>query len=93
MNIDESTYVVRNDTMPIGEIDGEIVALDVQKGDCFGLDRVGATIWKITGTPQRVGDIADKLIEIHDVDRARCLADIVPFVHQLIEAGLLQRID
>lgn len=47
MNISESTVVVRNETVPTGEIDGELVALDVDKGDCFGMDRVGASIWRI----------------------------------------------
>lgn len=93
MQIDERTCVVRNGSVPTGEIDGELVALDVERGDCFGLDRVGAIIWRIADTPRSVGQIADKLIELHDVDRARCLADVIPFVRELLEAGLLQRID
>lgn len=93
MNISESTVVVRNDTVPTGEIDGELVALDVEKGDCFGMDRVGANIWRITETPRSVGEIADQLVETHDVERSRCLADILPFVGELVEAGLLRRLD
>jgi hypothetical protein len=93
MNTSESTRVVRNDALPTGEIDGELVALDLEKGDCFGLDRVGAAIWHITESPRSVGDIADQLVETHDVDRSRCLTDILPFVDDMIEAGLLRRVD
>ena len=93
MNISESTRVVRNEAMPTGEIDGELVALDVEKGDCFGMDRVGATIWKIADSPRSVGEIADRLVESHDVERSQCLADILPFVGELVEAGLLRRVD
>lgn len=93
MNITESTRVVRNESVPTGEIDGELVALDVEKGDCFGMDRVGASIWKIADSPRTVGEIADQLVETHDVERSRCLADILPFVGELVEAGLLRRVD
>lgn len=93
MNIQESTRVVRNETVPTGEIDGELVALDVEKGDCFGMDRVGARIWKIAESPRTVGEIADELVETHEVERERCLADILPFVGELVEAGLLRRVD
>jgi hypothetical protein len=93
MNITESTKVVRNDALPTGEIDGELVALDLENGDCFGLDRVGATIWHMSECPRTVGDIADQLAETHDVERSRCLSDILPFVDDMVEAGLLRRVE
>lgn len=93
MTISESTRVVRNETVPTGEIDGELVALDIEKGDCFGMDRVGAAIWKLAAAPTSVGEIADRLVEQHDVERSRCLDDILPFVGELVEAGLLHRVD
>ena len=93
MNTTESTKVVRNDSLPTGEIDGELVALDLDKGDCFGIDRVGAAIWQFTESPRTVAEIADELVETHDVDRSRCLSDILPFVEDMIEAGLLRRAD
>lgn len=93
MTISETTKVVRNENLPTGEIDGELVALDLEKGDCFGLDRVGAIIWQIVETPRTVGEIADELVESHDVDRSRCVSDILPFVGDLIQAGLLHRVD
>ena len=93
MTIHEGTRLVRNDTLATGEIDGELVALDLDRGDCFGLDRVGATIWNIAERPSTVGEIADALVESHDVERSRCLADILPFVEDLLQAGLLRRVD
>jgi hypothetical protein len=93
MNTSESTKVVRNDALPTGEIDGELVALDLEKGDCFGLDRVGAAIWHIAESPRTVGEIADRLVETHDVERTRCLTDILPFVDEMIDTGLLRRLD
>lgn len=89
--IDESTRVVRNDSIPTGEIDGELVALDLDSGNCFGMDRIGSAIWEIAAEPVTVGAIADALTARHDVERAQCLADIVPFVEQLLAEGLLRQ--
>jgi hypothetical protein len=91
MPISESTTVVRNSSLPTGEIDGELVALDLERGECFGIDEVGAVIWGLAEKPISVGEIADRLIELHDVDRSRCLADISPFIEDLLASGLLKR--
>ena len=93
MTINERTKVVRNEKLATGEIDGELVALDLDRGDCFGLDRVGAAIWQMAESPRTVAEIADALVESHDVERSRCLDDILPFVDDLLEAGLLHRVD
>ena len=93
MNSTESTRIVRNEELPTGEVDGELVALDLERGDCFGLDRVGAAIWGIAAEPRSVGEIADALVETHDVERGQCVADLLPFIDDMIEAGLLRRAD
>lgn len=88
--VGEDTRVVRNDSIPTGQIDGELVALDLEKGSCFGMDRIGTAIWELAETPVTIGEIADSLIERHEVDRQRCLADVVPFVEDLLSEGLLR---
>ena len=89
MAIDETTRVVRNEAIPTGEVDGELVALDLDKGSCFGMDRVGSAIWELTATPVTVAEIADKLTAQHDVSREQCLADVAPFISDLLAEGLL----
>lgn len=93
MSSHESTCVVRNDQIPTGEIDGEIVALDLERGDCFGMDQVGAAIWQMAEQPLTIREITDRLVESHEVERAQCLADILPFVDDMIDAGLLRQVD
>ena len=36
------------------EIDGEVVALDVNTGICYGLDPIGSNIWRLLETPRTV---------------------------------------
>lgn len=90
-HIDESTCVIRNPDLPTGEVDGELVALDLERGHCFGMDQVGSSIWAMAETPVTVGAIVDGLISTHEVERSQCLADVVPFVRDLVAEGLLRR--
>ena len=93
MSSTESTRVVRNAKIPTGEIDGEIVALDIEEGTCFGLDEAGASIWRIAEQPVSVAEIIDGLTQEYEVDRQDCLRDILPFVDEMISVGLLRRVD
>jgi len=82
--------IVRNDQIPTGEIDGELVALDLERGDCFGMDRVGTLIWAMAAKPVHIAEIVDRLTADHEVDRATCRDDVLPFIGELAEAGLVR---
>ena len=87
----ESTRVVRNGDIPTGEIDGEILALDIEAGSCFSMDAIGAEIWRIAQQPVSVAEIADRFIQTHEVERTECLRDVLPFIDEMLSAGLLRR--
>ena len=92
-DISEASLLVRNSEIPTGVIDGELVALDLARGDCFGMDQVGTTIWNMATSPIRAGDIIDRLSEEYEVDRATCAGDVLPFLADLAGAGLVRVID
>lgn len=92
-SITEASLIVRNDAIPCGEIDGEMVALDLDRGDCFGLDRIGTLIWALAAEPMRVSALIDRLAADHAVDRATCRDDVLPFLAELADAGLVRVID
>lgn len=89
-NIDETSFVVRNAQIPTGVIDGELVALDLDRGDCFGMDRIGTVIWTMTAEPVRVAIIVDRLVEEYEVSRDICLGETLPFLGELADAGLVR---
>jgi hypothetical protein len=88
--IDESSRLVRNAEIPTGVIDGELVALDLARGDCFGMDKVGTVIWTLICEPIQVATIIDRLVEDYHVDRESCANDVLPFLGELAEAGLVR---
>lgn len=89
MAVEENLCIVRNDAIPTGEVDGELVALDLEKGSCFGMDGVGSQIWEMASQPITVGQIADALTAKHDVSRDQCLSDVSAFIGDLLAEGLL----
>lgn len=69
-----------------------MVALDLERGHCFGMDSVGSAIWKIAAQPVTIGEIADRLTETHDVSRDQCLAEVLPFLEELLAEGLFRKV-
>lgn len=84
------TTFVRNKTLPSGEVDGELVALDLDKGDCFGLDKIGTEIWHLAADPIALQAIIETLVERYAVDEASCERDLQPFLADMVAAGLLR---
>lgn len=83
------TTFVRNDALPSGEVDGELVALDMDKGDCFGLDKIGTEIWHLAARPVRRDALVEALTQRYDVAPDKCARDIDPFLKDMVVAGLL----
>jgi hypothetical protein len=71
------------------EIDGEVVALDIARGACYGLDAVGARIWSMIETPVPIGEVCDALAAVYEVDAATCRADVLDLFVALRSEGLI----
>ena len=70
-------------------IDGEVVALDVAKGACYGLDPIASRIWSLIETPTAIDDICRRLVAEYEVDVATCEADVRGLIADLLVEGLV----
>lgn len=72
------------------EVGGEVMLLDLASGTYFGLDEVGARIWKVLdeegGT---LADACDAVAAEYDVSREELERDVLDLAEKLIENGLL----
>jgi hypothetical protein len=68
----------------------ETVLLDLQSGVYFGLNPVGTRIWALMGSPRRLNDIRDELLEEFDVDAETCESSVRQFVNELAGKGLVE---
>lgn len=83
------TVIQRVSSIADAAIDDEIVALDVQKGTCYGLNRVGSRIWELLGSPIRICDLCAQLTKEFDVDPATCERQTVDLLEELRAEGLI----
>jgi hypothetical protein len=75
------------------EVAGEIVLLDLESENYFGLDAVGARIWTLLQTGSKVGEVVDALLQEFDVDRATLEADVADLLERLAEVELIKLCD
>lgn len=69
--------------------DGETVVVDLQRGDYYALNRVGARLWEGLVAAQTPREIAATLQSELDVDPDRLMSDLMALVGELLERGLL----
>ncbi len=84
-----STVSVSKDQVSV-DIKEEAVIMHVKSGIYFGLDTVGASIWKLIQEPKTVNEIQDAIIEEFNVDPERCERDTLSFIKELYREGLIE---
>jgi hypothetical protein len=84
-----ATIVVRNDGFIEAEVENEVVALNVEKGTCYGLNTVGSRIWKLLAMPIRISDICAKLLAEYRVESDTCERQVLDLLEELRAEGLI----
>jgi hypothetical protein len=72
------------------ELDGETAILNVRSGDYYGLDEVGASVWRIMSQPHTLAEIIGEIILEYDVDPAQCEGDLISLISKLAAHGLVE---
>jgi propanediol dehydratase large subunit len=84
-----ATVVTRKDGFIEAEIDNEIVALSIENGTCYGLNRTGSRIWNLLAKPIRVGDVCATMVAQYRVDPKVCETDVLDLLEELRAEGLI----
>ena len=84
--------IVRTQEILESEVDGEVIALDVDKGQCYGMNAPASAIWHLLKTPSSPVEICRSLCEGYEVDELECERAVIAFVTNLHAEGLV-RID
>ncbi len=71
------------------ELDGETVILDVTSGVYSGLDSTGTFIWNQLEHPATIGSLRDDILKRYDVTEGQCLVDLIAFIKNLADHGLI----
>lgn len=68
----------------------EIILLEFHRGEYFGLDPIGADVWRLLEQGNTLGGTADALVERYDVSHETALRDIVSLVAHMRDSGLVE---
>ena len=94
MHIDENTHLCpASKELPATALNDELVVLNHQRDVYCSLKGIGPTIWSLVQQPRSVGEIVDIVTERYDVPREQCSRDVVRFVAQLSDLGLVRTSD
>jgi len=84
-----ANVVIRAHGFLEAEIDDEIVALSIEQGTCYGLNRVGSRIWGLLASPVRIRDLIAILLTEYQVDPDVCERQVLDLLEELRAEGLI----
>ena len=88
MNLDQK--ITFAETVFAQEVDGEMVLLDMESENYFGLDEVGTAIWQAMQEHGNLQEVFNTLLEQYDVEAEVLEKDLSDFVGKLLESGLVE---
>ncbi|MEO6581066.1 MAG: PqqD family protein [Sphingomicrobium sp.] len=71
-------------------VGGDIVALNIDDGQCYGMEKVTATVWRLLETPMSLDEICDRLAAMYAVDTVTCRNEVDRLFAQLQSEGLVE---
>ena len=71
------------------EMGTEVVILELESGTYFGLDSVGARIWRLIGMGKSLPEVCDEMVGKYEVSREVLERDALALVHDLAEKKLV----
>jgi hypothetical protein len=83
--------IIRCEDLLEADVNGEIVALHVEKGQCYGMNAVAARIWTLLAEPTSPAEICARLTEEFDVDAATCGAEVQALLADFRAEGLIRQ--
>jgi len=89
-SMDLKNRVIFADTVFAQEVDGEMVLLDMNSENYFGLDEVGTAIWH---SIEKNGDlklVLQDMLKSYDAKEETLKKDLISFVEKLKERGLIE---
>lgn len=79
-----------SDEVVAREVGGEMVLLDLESGQYFGLDTVGGRIWELLSErPHSLKELCDAIEAEFDAPRSQIEADLLALAQQMSEQDLI----
>lgn len=84
-----STYRRRSEVM-FTTVDGEVLALDVGRGQCFGMNAVASAVWTLLEQPRTLDEICSQLTQQFEIEPGQCREEIGTLLDQFRGDSLVE---
>ncbi|SFV70643.1 Msl5258 protein [hydrothermal vent metagenome] len=74
-------------------VDDEMVLLDMESENYFGLDETGTSIWNVIQEHEHLEEAFNVLLEYYDVAEEILKNDLFAFVEKLVDNGLAKVVE
>jgi hypothetical protein len=90
----ETTTIVRASPDQLAaKVGDEIVMMGIEHGRYYGLNELGAEIWRRIAEPKSVDVLCQELETIYDVTPEICRGEVIDFLGSLDQNGLIEVVD
>lgn len=93
MVIDFDTIVCSVSSQVSNRVGEEIAILELERGCYYGLDPVGAFVWRRLERPIAVRKLLEAIVDEYDVDHEVARRDLLALLEEMRAAGLIEASD
>ncbi|HEX8526091.1 PqqD family protein [Allosphingosinicella sp.] len=86
----EDPVVRRCEGMIEAEVDGELIGLHVDQGNCYGFNSTATRIWGLIEQPRRLSELREALLADYEVDPETCERELLELLRELEGSGLVK---
>ena len=83
-------HVEIGDSVIYQSLQDEVVILNMSSQEYYGLDSIGASMWKMLLDHRDVATVADRMTTVYNVERETVVNDLNALVRRLLDSGLLK---
>lgn len=87
--MNSNALVKRDSSLLFTRVDDDLILFSAERGMYYGTQVVGSRIWALIEDEVSIAEICDKLLEEFSVDRVACEREVLQFVEQLAEEGMV----
>ena len=93
MSVSDSQRFKVSPNVLFEHVEGELVLMDLSSECYFGLDVVGSRVWSLLEGGATTAELVEKLLGEYEVEPVQLREDVSSLVHELFEAGLIEKSD
>ncbi|MDZ7717600.1 MAG: PqqD family protein [Balneolaceae bacterium] len=91
--MNRDTTIIRTNKALVSSIEDELVMFDAEAGQYYGLNNVGTAVWNHLETKKTVDELAEVLTTEFDITVDECRKELIEFLPELEEKGLIEVVE